>query len=391
MNEFTENRVIDKVVLIDYLTVSFYDFNIVKWGPNEYRIKDDRYEELLKILGYREEFSNMQNTIPLKGFTNGVLINEHTYISYGGEHVKSHSNYTLSVEMSGQACREFEKYSGHSWVDYFEYIYAHGSCKVTRMDFALDDFAGNEIQLPYIKDLVEQGMYSSLSRKFDIHVSGERKGEEVHSTGYTIYIGTKGNNQLAIYDKKLERMNKGFAVGYDVWNRYELRLVGEKATETLNQYYLALKSNQDDYGYDLKKFVQGLMYQFLDLKDPQDRNTRVRRKATDPKWEKFLDSIAKIDIKLDKKELPSYEIKKEWLQKDMASSIAELILAEDFLGFQKTIYEMVLNSIGSLSPKKIQRLNDYLITNNQPRITEKRINEVVDIVRTMLIVEVDTE
>lgn len=381
MNDYTELRLLDKVVLIDYLTVNIDDFRVVKYGRNDYRIQDDSFQELLEILGYKREIDNLQAYLPLHGFTNGYLLNQFTRISWGGEHIKSHGRYVVSIEMSGQALREFEKYSGHTWLDLLRKIFSYESFRISRCDFAIDDFSGKEIDLPYIRDLVEKGLYSSNSR-YGSHVSSwEKRSDELATAGYTIYIGKKGGNQLAIYDKLRERLFQGYEVETEAWNRYEMRFVQEKAFAVLEHYYLALESNND---FDLKEYVQGLLLAFLDLKDINDKNSRIRRRKTDPRWLSFLESISKIDIKARVKEPPTFDRKLTWVKSSLASTFAELIITQDFDGAQRMFYKGVEEAIDELDSKKIARLNQYMLENNKDIFDEKRAKEIKSLIKSIL-------
>jgi DNA relaxase NicK len=381
MNDYTELRLLDKVVLIDYLTVNIDDFRVIKQGRNDYRIMDERFNELVKVLGFIPESNNMQPQVFNRGFTNGYLLNQFIRIHYGGEQVKSHGRYTVSIEMSGQACREFEKYSGHTWLDLFRMIFKYESFRISRLDFAIDDFKGSEISLPYIRDLVEKGLYTSNSRKGSAVSSWEKNSDEVTTAGLTIYIGAKGGNQLAIYDKLRERIGLGLEVETDCWNRYEMRFVHEKAYAVLEYYYLALETNND---YDLKQYVQGLLRDFMDLKDENDKNSRIRRKETNPKWLDFLESIHKIDIKRRVKEPPTFQRKLKWIDESMGSTFVELVLAKDLHGLQELIYRKVLDSIDDLEPKKLARLNQYLIETEQDQISDDRIEQVKKLIKRIL-------
>lgn len=381
MNEYTELRLLDKVVLIDYLTFNVDDFRVVKWGRNDYRIQDEKFQELLKVLGYIPESNNLQHQVFNRGFTNGYLLNQFTRIHYGGEQVKSHGRYTVSIEMSGQACREFEKYSGHTWLELLRTIFKYESFRISRLDYAIDDFKGTEISLPYIRSLVEQGLYSSNSRKGSAVSSWEKNSDEVTTAGLTIYIGAKGGNQLAMYDKLRERIGLGLEVETDCWNRYEMRFVHEKAYAVLEHHYIALETNND---FELKDFVQGLLLDFMDLKDENDKNSRIRRKRTNPQWLAFLESISKIDIKSRVKEPPTFERKLRWFDESMATTMTELVLAKDLHGLQELVYRQVLNTIDDLQPKKLARLNQYMIENDQDEITKDRVDELKKLIKRIL-------
>jgi hypothetical protein len=386
------NTVLDKVALIDYLTVSFYDFNIKQLGKNDYIINDERFQDLLFLLGYRGVMKNMQYSQPIHNFAHTILVNEFTKISYGGETTASNGRYTLSVEMSGKACREFERHSGHEWVDLFDFIFSQDDFKVSRVDFAIDDFTGAEITLPYIRDLLEKCLYSSPTRNGTFYSSWKRKNDSHYTAGYTLNLGVRGSNQLRIYDKRHEQLSQGLKVHHEIWNRYELEMHDEKATEVLNHYYLALlqQDTDDNRGADLKAFVQGLLRNFLDLKDPEDKNTRVRRKKTDPKWLAFLDSISKIDIRVQPKHIPSYDVKLKWIDKSLPTTFAELAMAKDIEGLLDTVYDLVITGLKNMKSKHRARINDYLITNGQERMDDNKISEFVDLIERLREAQLDS-
>jgi hypothetical protein len=229
--------------------------------------------------------------------------------------------------------------------------------------------------------LVGQGLYTSNSR-LGSHVSSWKKNsDELITAGYTIYIGAKGGNQLAIYDKLRERLSAGHEVDTECWNRYEMRFVQEKAYAVLEHYYLALETSKD---FDFKQLVQALLRDFMDLKDPNDKNSRIRRKATDPRWLMFLESVSKIDIEKRIKEPPSLEKKFKWFNNSMGSTMTELILAKDFHGMQRVIYESILDAIDTLDSKKLSRINEYMKEHENDAVDDDRLAQVKNMIKSIL-------
>jgi hypothetical protein len=133
-----------------------------------------------------------------------------------------------------------------------------------------------------------------------------------------------------------------------------------------------------------------LLFNFLDLKDPADNNTRIRRKRTDPKWLAFLDSIAKVDINIQPKHIPSYDTKLKWIDKSLPTTFAELALAKDVEGLLDTVYDLVIAGLKNMKSKQRARINDYLITNGQERMDDNKISEFVDLIERLKEAQLDS-
>lgn len=136
------------------------------------------------------------------------------------------------IYMTGSACRTFEIYlkaQGRTWFDFFEVCLQHGG-KFTRVDLAMDDrkpyFAIDKLDAK-----VKKGECISKFRKRTFHESSTIKGEP---TGRTLNLGSNESKCFMVfYEKNYEQSEKtGVLVEvYGDWNRYEIRLRQDLATE----------------------------------------------------------------------------------------------------------------------------------------------------------------
>jgi phage replication initiation protein len=113
------------------------------------------------------------------------------------------------VSLSGQGCKHVGQW------DLVAEMIERCEAKITRVDIAVDDFAGNEINIERFKAWALEGVFNGNGRppkcKFvDDFDSGD---------GKTLYIGKRGYRQLCIYDKGQQLGDPGSA-----YCRAELRL-----------------------------------------------------------------------------------------------------------------------------------------------------------------------
>lgn len=359
---YVENPSFEKVVLIDYLTVSFDCFDI-RYKDNDYIIGNkDLFQRLLRILGYHDDPLMLQKEVSgLHGFTKGYRIGEFIRISYGGEQGKSSSGeYPLSLEMSGQACREFEHYLKGDWLELFKFIFEYEEqIRVTTFHLATDDYTGNEIRFKTIRELYESKHFVTSFRKASYIRSDDIYSDQLYSTGETLYFGSRDGNQLVIYNKMAEMQEKGrqSEIKSDYHYRFELRFKGERS-KLLVKTYLDLGLQKQSQEFML--FVASELLKAVEFKDPEDKNSRVRRKRIHPAWQAFLNNVSKSELTVKAPDETTIERKLKWFKEDMASTMIEFAAAKDFDGLENYIYQMMLDHIDDLKSKKVSRINNHL-------------------------------
>ena len=113
----------------------------------------------------------------------------------------SRSHSSVLIDMSGQACRQYEEYmsrvDGWHWYKFVSVILEMQG-KVSRIDLALDIFDDSTPSVKTLQDYVKRGQLSTKSHKFIEINSGRILDGKL--TGFTLYIGASPQI-LRIYDK----------------------------------------------------------------------------------------------------------------------------------------------------------------------------------------------
>jgi phage replication initiation protein len=316
---------LEKSVLIDWLSVSFDFVNIEQIGTRDFRI--DSYDplliQLLSFFGYDKAY-DLPLQKGLNGFSHALIIGENIKLMYGLGQKNSNDRHPLNLLISGQGCREFENNMNGKWHELLSFMLVHGS-KIKRLDIAIDDYQANEINIYEIEQFIKDYMYVSPLHKTQTITSTDMVGNMRVLSGFSITLGSSASNQLQIYDKKLERRAKGILTDTDIWYRYEMRLTDEKAQAAAELYITAVNENNSN---DFMVMASGILYSFLDLK-VQQRNgkpSKIQNRSmldTYSKWFAFLDSVEKIKLKTEKPVETSMIKKKLYFEESYYAFIAE--------------------------------------------------------------------
>lgn len=226
----------------------------------------------------------------------------------------------VHIEMSGQACREYEQRfaPGSDWSTFFA-LAMNFNHKFSRLDIALDDFKGYFSVEQLYRNAKRGCMTAHRVKKFqrfeECFVSN---GE---TDGQTFYIG-KSDWKFRFYDKLAERNNKGVNY-YDalkVWNRYEIQLRNNLATEAA--HVLAYEA------YSLGAFAKGFFSSKIDFKINNKTDINKSRWKSQKFWLNFLDNCEKVELS-QKAPDPSIPRKKHWLDTAVVKTLATYYHAMD--------------------------------------------------------------
>jgi len=205
----------------------------------------------------------------------------------------------VHFKLSGQACREYEECAVQTWGKLFAEVLGNGG-HLTRLDVAIDDFAGY-FKISTVLSKIKKG---ELVSKFKSAKSIEGiKIEDGASKGRTVYFGSeKSVIQIRMYDKRLERIQKGKTVEVDFWNRTEVQCRDQRADRMA---WLIAEAGSDvlpDGGSDETRsvgvIVKGILANYLRfLVKPSDKGDKNKsRWKTAPFWNKFLGDVEKISL-----------------------------------------------------------------------------------------------
>ena len=377
LNAYSEKRVLEKRVLIDFLSVTF-DFVEIHHLKNKiYRVSNnfELFEELLNLLGYHQGYKLLPSIQSIRGYAECYGIGEHIKLLYGGEHTKNaRGKYSMNLLMSGQACREFENYLKGNWNKLISFLLEHDA-SIKRIDIAIDDFDGREIDIYEIEEILRSRNFVSPFRKINYQFTESYTGDQVVSEGYTITLGSAGSTQLQIYDKRLERDAKNQPdLDTDVWYRYEMRFVDEKANSVAQMYVAAINQNNS---IEFMHYARELLLNCLELKVSKDTAIQRTRWETHPKWLDFLDRVEKIDLNVKHKISTTIEKRKIWYERSIkkvnAAFYGALVGDENFI---KYLMQNVLDGFETFEDKDLSMLNNYRQNKNQQKLTWEEILQI---------------
>ena len=185
----------------------------------------------------------------------------------------------ISLDMSGQGCREFEQYSGLTWLDLLYNIFSsEGAVNFTRLDLAYDDHNGYLSMSQLERDTRERN-YLSKSKGAHIHWSDDQC---VDLQGLTIEIGSRQSDVLIrIYDKAAER---GFRDRH--WIRVEIQLRHDRAHHAAQKIF-----QRDRVGL----IASGILNNYLSYRDPTTDQNKSRWPVASY-WQKVVLDMEKIPL-----------------------------------------------------------------------------------------------
>lgn len=192
----------------------------------------------------------------------------------------------VNIEMTGQGCRQYENLfdDTFSWHNVFKSIDDFGNYNVTRLDLAIDDYK-EQLKISRLVNLLENGCVLAGRTKTASYIKTVNL-EDGSNAGTTFYLGKK-EWKLRFYEKKHERIAKGFEVTHDSWNRYEVQFMSHTAKNMMVYLLQGVP-----VGVALKEFLNAKVS--FKVKNKSDSN-RSRWK-NQPFWDKFLDDVGTIDF-----------------------------------------------------------------------------------------------
>lgn len=273
----------------------------------------------------------------------------------------------VHFEFSGQGCRILEQEK--NWLDWFE-ILDNMAVRYSRLDIALDDFQGL-LDFDVLEEKIKKGEVISLSRTRNIDSSLDfKKAEKLdnngNSKGKTIYFGNRQSlMMIRFYDKKREQEEKKISCPYDFWQRYEIVLKREKATDFINK----LKTGVD-FAELYLKVLAGLI-RFVDR--GEDKNKA--RWKTSEFWNNFIKGSE--GVRLESKNLdPSLDKTIKWIDESVLTSLQ--LLAEVAKLGDLDLLEILKNSrTREKSERQKSMLNEFDLLNEDQK--QEIFNKIKDL------------
>lgn len=323
--------------------------SLVDWV--QFTLKNvENYTDVIDILGIdREHFQEQQ-----KGgysYQNCTRFG-HIKIYYNGR-----EDMGIHVEMSGQGCREFERFSSLTW-SVFLSLLLNFEVKFSRLDVAIDDFHGY-FKITTLQRKVKEGSVRSKfkrSRKIE-----ENLLKDGSTTGETLYFGSPQSMlQVRFYNKLLEQQNKDKEVFEEVtvWNRIEIQLRDDRATALA----MILAYEERTVG----SAVKGILANHINF-CVKSNDSNKSRWAVCKFWTKFLDNTDKLSLSQvapDK----SIEKSKDWIERQTTATLA--MLFEAYEGDMSMLYTLLADGMSKLDKGHMDILNRFYKENNREIVSE---------------------
>ena len=190
---------------------------------------------------------------------------------------EARGNYNLTLQLSGQGCREMELYfenTGLTWQSWLERsMVFHEDANITRIDIALDDLykgygnGSKHFQIPSIIEKMNSGLIKTKQFRSWEHVGGgiinNENFDAPDDKGVSVYFGSRQSSlYFNFYEKRFELAKKEKITVeesleiFGIWNRYEVRYSHDTAQALVMKFI---------EGYDLGDMVRGLINQRLSV------------------------------------------------------------------------------------------------------------------------------
>ncbi|QAA23529.1 replication initiation factor domain-containing protein [Sporolactobacillus terrae] len=264
------------------------------------------------------------------------------------------SHSSVLVDLSGQACRQYEEYmsrvDGWHWYKLISFILDMKG-KVSRIDLALDIFDNSSPSVSVLQDYVKRGQLSSKAHRFVEINSGNILDGKL--TGFTLYVGSSPQT-LRIYDKKQERRDTADeVVNVEKWVRWELELTENKARQ------VAIHISQ---GRPLNSIIKGILKAHYCFKTQSKKSGYLHNKNKLPTmkwWTAFVDGIEAIPLKVQREKL-TLKKKKNWVEHSTAKSVS--MIHESFRRvYGEQFADVYLKDLLRMGKEKIKKSDQALI------------------------------
>lgn len=268
------------------------------------------------------------------------------------------------LNLSGQACRQFETESTLQWDKLFALLLDNCKATFTRLDFAIDDFnriyTVNTIRNAVLKNKTCVTKLKSWQSRQAGHVLAGKD----YLTMDLFQLGDPTSRYMIVfYDKYIEqlfRQQKEPTV--KSWTRTEIRFKDDYAT--LYAQYLSQTSK------DMNTLIFEILNEKLAFLRPSVSDTNRSRAAKDKNnhsrwWKKFIGTVEKTKLSM---QAPDYSIErsKKWLEKSVAPTLAMIKQIQD-INYEEYLEKLLFLGTINLSQKHINTIETQNHFSNKKR------------------------
>lgn len=329
-------------------------------------------DEILDYLGYDKSlFKKMDNGRYFynAGITLGNYVN--IYFNEATDTLSSKAPRSVNFQWTGVGTSDLADrlavvYENEdrekNWIRFFKWLYAN-ECKPTRIDLALDDFAG-EVSFDLMIKKLKAGHYRSVKKTYSINRDADQKGK---ISGLSLYFGkntktSRGTYFARFYLKLQEFQSKGqlpptIARKTGVWNRFEIAFSKQKACDVIDKIIQTGSFGEVYFGV-LRSIVE-----FLNPK--RGKNGKVYSNKyywrVCPWWEKFLQYAKTVRVGSDDVRTIEFADLLRYIRVQVVPSLRLLEQLGKHTDPKFDIYHMIkMCDIGQFSKKQIRLYNNAL-------------------------------
>lgn len=272
---------------------------------------------------------------------------------------KTHNN--ALVNLSGQACRQYEEYmdkaEGWQWQSFLLGI-INLNGRISRIDLALDIFDNLSPSVRKIQDYIKRGQLSTKAHKF-VEINSGRISDGV-LTGFTVYIGSSPQI-LRIYDKAQERRDNIDEVVLGKWIRWELEITDSKAMQVAKLV---------GEGKPLSRVMRGILASHYSFKTQMKGKKEIHNKSRLPNmkwWDNFIGEIDEIPLRI-VREKSTMAKKKNWVENSVSKSLAMI---------HQTLEEAYGTELAKVYLNDLLQEGKVKFTDSDKSMIEQRVMEIL--------------
>lgn len=330
---------------------------LVDWVTASFRARFD-FEQIFLYFGVHQ----LENLEVIQGARYGFAGYHITYRLGTIELMHNENEEKYLINMSGQACREYELLSGHDFVHFFS-LMSHLYPVYTRLDIAVDIY-NNIFNTSIFRNAVYNEQCLTRLKKWGIRQEGNIVTGNKVLTMDSFYLGGKNSRYfINVYDKKLERADKGLDVSALTWTRLEVRFKDEYAEQMVKGILL----NSDDFGNEIFEFLNDKVV-FLKLKVAKNSSNRSRDakniKNHAEWWRSFLNTTKKLHLTVYKPDLPLLH-SKAWLLDKVSTTLSLFSKYYSPEDYEKLLLDLRLLGDEKMTKKHLKRLEHQVMLDNE--------------------------
>lgn len=329
------------------------------------------FNNLLKVMNINKTYYDYDiEHSGVLGYHKTIFIEDGIKLYFDSKYnINKNGKETICFDITGQGCDFFP--TNISWFRLIDFLLAN-RFKFTKVDLAVDDFYGKEInRVELHKILVEENYIKQGT--FEPNLI-QKINDPDNTKGYTVNLYSNSSDvQLVIYDKAAERKEKvGYLSETPQWLRYEMRFKSQNAHNFVSQFYVLLF--KDDNKAISSMISAKLNSLFRPVVPTGDSNKS--RWPTDPRWINFINDISNVEFDRKIVHRSNIDSVKEYIETNYCKAMAKIFLSKNKKYFMTWIKNVALNGIDLLDDELINEINTVRSKSGYNKLSKECIFDI---------------